>query len=125
MSMWYEPPTPVPPFVSVILKLTVWPWSTLMSVAKPCSVVSPAPPALHVVDGVPGFEFSHVITFQPGLLQGSVRVAAPEESRTVNTATTTNASRTPRRAFRRRCREPLTAGRQDEKGRHRCHARRR
>src|SRR3954447_14042531 len=112
--MWYAPPTPVPPFVSLILKLTVWPWLTLMSVVKPCSVMSPAPPALQVVDGVPGFEFSHVITFQPGLLHGSVSVAAPEESRTVSAATIARPTRTLRRVRRRRCAALVTAVRLNE-----------
>jgi hypothetical protein len=39
---------------SLILKLTVCPWSTLMLVAKPWMVESPAPETFHWLEGVPG-----------------------------------------------------------------------
>ena len=45
-----------------ILKSTVWPWSTLMSVAKPWIDGSPAPETSHSDCGVPGSEFSETIS---------------------------------------------------------------
>src|SRR5437899_1623745 len=110
MSMWYAPPTPPPPFVSVILKLTVWPWSTLMFVAKPCNVGSPTPPALQVADGVPGFEFSQVMTFQPGLLHGSVSVAELDENPNVRAMPAARASSAAPRALRHSCARVVIAG---------------
>ena len=40
------------------LNETVSPWSTLMSVAKPCSAGSPAPVMSHSLEGLPGRQFS-------------------------------------------------------------------
>src|ERR1700754_3725482 len=98
--MRYAPPTPLPPFVSVILKLTVCPWSTLMFVAKPCRVMSPAPPTPQTLIGVPPFEFSHVITFQPGLLQGSKPADEPDEYPIESTAATATPTRSSPRSPR-------------------------
>src|SRR5437868_6765785 len=54
--------------VSFTLRSTVWPWSTLMSVANPWMVASPVPTP-QVLWGVPGSWFSATI----GLVEGTVR----------------------------------------------------
>jgi len=47
----------------LILKLTVVPTLTLMSVAKPWMLGSPAPETSHTLGSVPGSWFSHTIAF--------------------------------------------------------------
>src|SRR5438046_1137526 len=48
------------------LKWTVWPLFTLMSVANPWMLGSPAPLTSHSLAGLPGLEFSHAIGFVMG-----------------------------------------------------------
>jgi len=55
----------------LILKLTVWPRLTLMSVAKPSMFELPAPTMSHSLGGLPGFSFSSVI----GLITVAAAVA--------------------------------------------------
>src|SRR5436190_21149355 len=59
----------------LILKLTVCPTFTLMSVAKPWIVASPAPVTSHTVSGVPVWLFSHATALISGL-HGSVAALA-------------------------------------------------
>ena len=70
----------------------VWPWSTLMSVAKPWMLGSPAPVTSHSEAGFPGRQFSATIS----LAGGSQGPAAPAGSATAKTADTivTTTSRT-------------------------------
>src|SRR5579875_1174894 len=49
-----------------ILKYSVWPMFTLMSVAKPWMVGSPTPVTSQTLSGVPGLEFSQTIGLLPG-----------------------------------------------------------
>src|SRR5712692_10626283 len=58
--------------VVLILKWTVWPWLTLISVAKPWMLRSPASLMSHSVEGLPGFEFSQAMAFAIGGLQEKV-----------------------------------------------------
>src|SRR5262245_46493201 len=66
MSMWYGARV-----VSVILKLTVCPWLTLMSVAKPWMVEAPAPEMARTLCGGPGRRFSATIGFTDGRTRSS------------------------------------------------------
>src|SRR5438105_1679152 len=52
--------------VEATLKLTVWPTLTLIDVAKPCSVGSPAPVTCQSLGATPGSVFSHAITLSTG-----------------------------------------------------------
>ena len=61
----------------LILKSIVCPWSTLMSLAKPWIVGSPAPETSHSDCGAPGFAFSQTIA----LAQGSPVARAGPASR--------------------------------------------
>src|SRR5438128_1389232 len=47
-----------------ILKRTVWPWLTLMSVANPWMLELPAPLMSHSLGGLPACSFSHTIGLQ-------------------------------------------------------------
>src|SRR4051812_20944049 len=51
--------------VDLILKETVCPWSTLISVAKPWTLLSPAPAMSHSEEGLPGCWFSHATGLDP------------------------------------------------------------
>src|SRR6266850_5338422 len=54
----------------VILKFSVAPWLTLISVANPWMVASPDPTTSHCEAGLPGREFSHAIAFATGASHG-------------------------------------------------------
>ena len=54
----------------LILKWTVWPWLTLMSVAKPWMLRIARVGDLPLLAGLPGFEFSHAIGLVIGGSQG-------------------------------------------------------
>src|SRR5215213_6503000 len=73
------------PAVVLTLNETVWPLLTLMSVAKPWMLGSPAPPTSHSLAGLPGLEFSHTIGFTTGGSHGPAalvgRVAAIASSK--------------------------------------------
>ena len=65
----------------LILKWTVSPWSTLMSVANPWMLGSPPPLTSHSLCGLPGFEFSQTIAFWIGGSQGAAWASsAPDPS---------------------------------------------
>src|SRR5262245_43058186 len=64
--MWKEVAT------VVTLKRAIWPWSTLMSVAKPSICVESTSPRSHSLGGLPGFEFSQTISLTAGGLQTNV-----------------------------------------------------
>src|SRR5215470_8057937 len=66
MSMWYDAR-----LVSLILKLIVWPWLTLMSVAKPWIVASPEPETPQTLWGVPGNRFSVTIALPDNRVRSS------------------------------------------------------
>ena len=53
------------------LKWTVWPWLTLMSVAKPWMVASPDPLMSHSVAGFPALVFSQAIGLVIGASHGA------------------------------------------------------
>src|SRR4051794_37378822 len=72
MSSWYD-------LAGVFtLKRTASPTLTLISVAKPWMVELPAPLTSQVVDGVPGWMFSHATGV--GAAQGSAAAAAGDTS---------------------------------------------
>ena len=81
-------------FVST-LKRTVWPWFTLMRVAKPWIEAAPAPLTSHWLWGVPGFEFSQTIGLATGGSQGA---ATAVSTRMANAGRTRAASRRARTA---------------------------
>src|ERR1700760_1310439 len=87
MSMWY--------FVDgvLILKVSVPPTLTLIEVAKPWMLLSPAPSICQFPGGSPGFEFSHAIGFVTGAAQGFVSVVAAEAVPPPDCATKTMAAR--------------------------------
>src|SRR5215467_629397 len=69
MSMWYD-------FAGVlILKDSVWPAFTLIDVAKPWIVESPAPLTCQSLGGSPGNVFSHAITLVTGGPHGPAAAA--------------------------------------------------
>src|SRR6476646_5128667 len=84
MSMWYA-------FAGVlILKDSVSPTFTLIAVANPWMVWSPAPFTCQSAGGSPGFVFSHAITLITGGPHGPAAVAdgvLTPESKAINTAT--------------------------------------
>src|SRR6266550_451021 len=71
MSMWYAA------WVELTLKLTVWPTLTLMAVAKPCRVWSPAPETSQSLVGSPCNVFSQAITLTTGGPHGPAAEAPP------------------------------------------------
>src|SRR5947207_4717487 len=71
MSMWYAA------WVELILKLTVWPTLTLIDVAKPCRVASPAPATSQSLWGSPAAVFSHAMAFTTGGPHGPAAEAPP------------------------------------------------
>ena len=72
------------------MKRTVWPWSTLMSVAKPWMLESPAPLTSHSLGGLPGLEFSQTIGLRTGGSQGAAEAVPVEKA--VNTTASSGAS---------------------------------
>src|ERR1700752_1557183 len=58
------------------LKPTVWPWSTLMSVAKPWMLADPAPVMPHSLSGLPGRVFSHATGLTIGTSHGAATAGA-------------------------------------------------
>src|SRR5688500_8682231 len=59
-----------------ILKPTVWPWSTLICVAKPWMLVDPAPLMPHSLSGLPGSVFSHATGLTIGASHGAATAGA-------------------------------------------------
>ena len=80
----------------LILKETVPPTSTLMSVAKPWMPGSPAPLTLHTDCGVPGCAFSQGIGLTFATEQGSTARTVRTASGAFETATTATSSRSER-----------------------------
>src|SRR5215467_8256965 len=79
MSMWYD-------FAGVlILKDSVWPAFTLIDVAKPWIVESPAPLTCQSLGGSPGNVFSHAITLVTGGPHGPAARAGRAPAATTST----------------------------------------
>src|SRR5437016_2331346 len=86
------------------LKWTVWPASTLMSVAKPWMPASPAPLTSHSLGGLPALVFSHAT----GLTTGGPHGPAACAPGTPTTSAATSGS--PAAAARTRRREDRRGG---------------
>ena len=71
-----------------ILKSICWPTLTLMSVAKPWMLSSPAPSMSHSLGGLPGLLFSQAILLPPGRT-GPWRRSAGSVVTNVSSAATT------------------------------------